>query len=651
MPESLTNERADGNQASRTDMEQARPEKIPASPKPSGLDDSADLRQAKKGLLALLSQTAQALEQEGSTLQRQRRGIEELARRLEANRFNLAVLGQFKRGKSTLINALLGRKILPSAVVPLTAVPTFVTWSETSNLLIHKVDGTIQEGGSFAGDEALRKALAGLVTERENPKNRLGIAKVSIGCPAPILRDGLVLIDTPGIGSTFRHNTETTHDVLAECDAALFVTSADPPVTEQEAEFLQLVRHHVRHLFVVLNKIDYLSEEERREAVTFLEEVLAQQANAPRNDEASPTRQRLASLDRITIFPLSARNALLAQERGDDTLIAESGMPAVRSHLLDFLARHKEQTLIEAVRAKAADLAHDASMQLQIERQSLTMPIEDLERRIQVFRSRIEDITLERQTATDILAGDERRAERFVDEQVESLRQEARAHLGAVLRDALAAVDRGEADHAGIRKAIGDAIPPFFQRALTELSDRVSRYVQQVLGSHQRRAEELIASVRTTAADLFDIAYHAPQAGEVFTVDQRLYWHQDKWNTNFSPVPEGAADKLLPKSMRTRRLEKRWKERVESLVLVNAETVRWQLIQSLKKAFAHYRTELDDGLQQAISSTFGAIDAARKTREGRTEQTQERLALLDELLAALDELIAGQQRLFATPDQ
>ena len=71
--------------------------------------------------------------------------------------------------------------------------------------------------------------LHGIVTEEGNPKNRLGVLQVEILHPAPILQHGVVLIDTPGIGSTFTHNTAATLNFLPQCDAALFVVSATRP--------------------------------------------------------------------------------------------------------------------------------------------------------------------------------------------------------------------------------------------------------------------------------------------------------------------------------------------------------------------------------------------------------------------------------------
>lgn len=151
-----------------------------------------------------------------------------LKQRLEEKRFHLAVLGQFKRGKSTLLNALLGDDVLPTSVIPLTSIPTFVEYGP--ELKAKVVMQSSEDGEVFAGESACQLAefLSDYVTEERNPSNRRGVRDVEVEHPSPILRRGVVLIDTPGIGSTFRHTTEATLNFLPQCDAALFIVSLSP---------------------------------------------------------------------------------------------------------------------------------------------------------------------------------------------------------------------------------------------------------------------------------------------------------------------------------------------------------------------------------------------------------------------------------------
>jgi GTPase Era involved in 16S rRNA processing len=196
--------------------------------------------------------------------------LQDLQERLTTGRFHLAVLGQFKRGKSTLLNALLGEPFLPMAVVPLTAIPTLIMHGPVREAQVIFQDGRVTAIPPSALDQ--------YVTETANPHNQLGVDRVEVRHPARLLAQGVVLIDTPGIGSTLAHNAATALDFLAEVDAAFFLVSADPPLTAAELDFLKAVQQRVERLFFLLNKVDYLTPGEQEEALRFLETTLRQQA-------------------------------------------------------------------------------------------------------------------------------------------------------------------------------------------------------------------------------------------------------------------------------------------------------------------------------------------------------------------------------------
>jgi hypothetical protein len=177
--------------------------------------------------------------------------------------FQLAVLGQFKRGKSTFINALLGAPVLPAAVVPLTAIATFIAWGAYPLIKVTYQGGRLPEEVHPTDLHSIQERIRDFVAEERNPANVHRVSRVDLFLPAEILENGLVLIDTPGIGSTLQHNTDTALRALPECDAAMFVVSPDPPITEAEITYLARVRTHVVNVFFVLNKIDYLDAADR----------------------------------------------------------------------------------------------------------------------------------------------------------------------------------------------------------------------------------------------------------------------------------------------------------------------------------------------------------------------------------------------------
>ena len=181
----------------------------------------------------------------------------ELMVKLAEDRFVLAVVGQFKRGKSSLMNAVIGRELLPTGVLPVTSAVTILRFGAHEQLVIPRPNSLFPE-------KAPLSSLPKYVTQQGNPGNQKQIDAVYVELPLPFLRRGVEFVDTPGVGSTIDANTATTMAFLPQCDAAVFVTSVDTPMTAVETAFLADIRQHAEKLFVVVNKIDLLEGRERR---------------------------------------------------------------------------------------------------------------------------------------------------------------------------------------------------------------------------------------------------------------------------------------------------------------------------------------------------------------------------------------------------
>ena len=170
--------------------------------------------------------------------------------RLREARLRVLVAGEAKRGKSTLVNALLGRVVLPAGVTPLTALATTVRYGQDEQVSAGFADGH--------AESCPLSALDDLVTERHNPGNRRNAQLGDGAVDAPVLARGAELVDTPGIGSVYAHNTSAAEAALETMDAAVFVLTADPPVSASERELMARVAARSVRMFVVLNKADYL---------------------------------------------------------------------------------------------------------------------------------------------------------------------------------------------------------------------------------------------------------------------------------------------------------------------------------------------------------------------------------------------------------
>lgn len=249
--------------------------------------------------------------------------IRDLFSRLAEDRFNLVVIGRFSRGKSSLMNAILGMDRLPTGVVPLTSVITTVTYGSEERVVLHFI------GSMLFSDIPLRDLVQN-ITERGNPGNIKGIRTVEVQLPADILRQGFHFIDTPGLGSSILENTRTTEEFLPEADAFMMVTSYDSPLSEEELRTLRIIHASGRRCFVVLNKQDSVTPDEAAEVRAHVTAQLADMFG-----EGAPL-----------LHSVSARLGLAARQNHDEDGLAKSGLPALETALIDFLVNDKRRDFL-----------------------------------------------------------------------------------------------------------------------------------------------------------------------------------------------------------------------------------------------------------------------------------------------------------------
>lgn len=572
--------------------------------------------QLTQSLLSLI----QLIEKMGSEYELYKIKLEEIATRYSQGKIHLAVLGQFKRGKSSLLNAILGARLLPTAVIPLTSIPTYIRYSDRP--YVHVTFAHNKAGDTFASDkpEELQQFLSMYVSEEANPNNALHVESVEFYYDADILLKGVVLIDTPGIGSTHKHNTEATLNFLPQCDAALFLISADPPITEVELDFLRQVTTKVNKIFFILNKIDYLTTDELNEVQQFISRVI---------------RERASITEDLAMYPVSAKHGLQAKLSNDAVLLSKSRLDVLENHIVDFMSKKKEAVLQKSVPRKSLDILSDLELQLQLSLKAYMMPQEELQQKLTVFDHTIQQAEQQKTFSSDILTGERKRLLELLEEQAENLRKKARNYLESVAYRNL--YENGTINEDDITKALAEAIPEFFERELGTMSQFFDNHVAQVIEMHQKRANEIIDSVRKAASDLFEIPYipHAPISG--LEVTKEPYWVMHQWRYSFMAVPEELVDKLLPKKVRIKRIKKRIDRQIQALVLSNVENLRWATVQNLDSTFRTIMLSIDEQFERVITITRKAINIAVERKQSYSKEVADQIEHLKHLIAALSE--------------
>jgi GTPase Era involved in 16S rRNA processing len=540
---------------------------------------------------------------------------ESLRDRLEHQRFQLAVLGQFKRGKSTFINALLGAPLLPIAVIPLTAVPVFISWRSHALVRVRFAHRRSDEEVSTDDPDAIRQFLFRFVSEEANPKNELGVNRVDLLYPSPLLAAGLILIDTPGVGSTFRHNTEAALRVLPESDAAIFVVSVDPPITEVEIDYLDQINSKAAKLFFVLNKIDYLGPEERDHAREFAELTLKQ--------------HRLWARDGV-LFTVSAADGLDAKQRGDQTKLRLSGVADVERYISGDLAAQKGTLIEEAVRSKAADIISEAISALRLQIRALEMPLQELAEKCQAFQYTLAAIEGQRCIIRDLLDGERRRLREQLEQQIDLLRRSAMSKLVEIVDQRL----RENEDPGELSQAIGET----FDTARQELTASFVAIFDSALKNHQKRIGSLVGEVRTNAGALFDTPFQAGFEPGSFSLGEDPYWVTEKIQTALLPDASGLVDLIMPHPVRLRRRRGRILRRLEELILSNAENLRWAILRGIDETLRKASLKFEEHLDNAIATTDGVVREAFERRQADSAAIGEELTRLRKKVGLLSDL-------------
>jgi GTPase SAR1 family protein len=284
------------------------------------------------------------------------REASDLETRLGEGRFFVACVGQFKRGKSTLLNALIGQPILPTGVVPVTTVLTVLRYGPTLGARVR-----VSDGRELDVDPGV---LGDYVTEARNPANEKGVATVEVTFPSRLLASGMCLVDTPGLGSVFAANSATTQAFVPHIDAALVVLGSDPPISSEELALVENMGRQVEEILFVLNKSDRVADADSQEAAAFTARTIAKRVDR----------------DIEPIFRVSAAERIVGRVTRD--------WAQLEAALIE-LAGRSGAVLDAAAERGVARISRELLREIAEQRDALLRPVGESERRLDALRRAI----------------------------------------------------------------------------------------------------------------------------------------------------------------------------------------------------------------------------------------------------------------------
>ncbi len=526
-----------------------------------------------------------------------------VAARVAEGLFYVVCLGEFKRGKSTLLNALAGSEILPAGVVPVTSTVTILRYGPVAEARVR-----------LSGGEVRQIALAEIpeyVTEEKNPENRRGLVVAEVFLPSALLAGGMCLVDTPGIGSVFAGNTAATRDFLPHVDAALVVLGADPPLSGDELALAEEAARGVHHLVFILNKADRLPDSESTEAARFAERILASRLKRP-----------------VSLLSISAAERL----RGEGP--ARDWDALVRS--LESLARDSGADLVRSAAARAVRrLSQRLLHEIDELRGALLRPVEESERRLSNLEAALADAERALGDLGYLLAAEEDRIAAHVRADREAFLARALRAAGEELHRTLETLPDSPKIHeiaAGTARTIAsrrlsswaEVVRPAAETLYGEGTDHFvtlgNRFLARFLGEGEPGLDEPEAGLSRETGFRARSRF---QFTELLAVSE--------------PAPLFAAFDFLRtrKSLRSA-ADAAAEAYLKRLLSSNSARVQNDLIDLVRESRRRLEAEIRSRLSQAARSASAALDRAQARRAEGEASVSAELSRLDSLRRSVE---------------
>ncbi|MET4589477.1 replication fork clamp-binding protein CrfC [Arthrobacter sp. 754] len=350
-----------------------------------------------------------------------RRRLDQTLRRLQDPSIRVIVVGEFKQGKSKLINALVNAPVCPVDDDIATSVPTVVRHGDpaSASILLPRGDAEPGEEEKLERQPINITELAAYVSERGNPGNAKKLVAAEVFLPRKLLAGGLTLVDSPGVGGLGSTHTLTTLTALPSADAMLLVSDASQEYTEPEIRFLRQAMRITPSVVGVLSKTDLY-----------------------------PDWRRVAELDRghlaqvsldIPLYPLSSDLRLEAARLQDAELNSESGFPGLIGHLRNEIVGKAERLQRRSVSQDLLSVTENLRLSLQSELGALENPADTPRIIADLEEAKAQADELRKRSARwQITLND------GIGDLIADMEYDLRDRLRRIQREAEAAIDQGD---------------------------------------------------------------------------------------------------------------------------------------------------------------------------------------------------------------
>lgn len=439
----------------------------------------------KNEVIDFLTQSVQQLRKQGNDAEAD--GLEKLCRNVKDNLFSIVVVGEFSAGKSTFLNAMMHKKILPSFSGETTATVNFLRdISCAPNGEAGVVYYREPEGKTEVLPDLRPETIEKVVSVRGNQGDKTvasTIDHVDLFLDSAFLKDGVMLVDSPGLNGLAEHHKEITEEQIRKSHASIFLFSADHPGSRSEFDFLRELKTQNNNVFFVLNKIDRIKESEGETPESVVATLNENYRSQFPEDRELPH-----------IWPLSAGMALEARDpemTGQEQLSEEQCSELEQSSRIGAFEDRLWKYLTQGERRHA----------------QLCTPVETTLKMLKAETTRLEEEVrlLDKQTGTEELLQKQTEIQAAVDALQKERERTSRDLRKKISKSRCNLQESAEAKCTRLNEQVNRKLEQ--QETLTELRDYSDRLGSMLQSSYQKISEQLDEELKQELVRLINEEY------------------------------------------------------------------------------------------------------------------------------------------------
>ena len=453
-------------------------------------------------ITAALGNTGEVMTQLELTTQADQ--AKEAANRIKSHIFSVGIMGEFKRGKSTVINALLGKEIAPADVVPASATLNRITYGLKPKATIIYKDGHSEEVPVDQIANYVTKITEGAAATAEL------VDQAVVEYPCQFCQNNVEIIDTPGLNDDERMDA-ISEAVIPRLDAVVLVLSATSPFSKSEAEFVRnkLMTSDVTRLIVLVNRIDTIYSEKDRARILdsirekIVREILSRTASIHGEDSKlyQDTKDKLAD---IQLYPLSAIQALVGRVENNPELVEKSGILVFEERLRKLLTQ--ERGALEIIRASGVitTLLSEGETALGLRMSALEMSTDEFLKNQKEAEEKIEQFRQgkKEEKARIYRKGAEIRnqMDAIVEEKYADLEQRINAYLNTypIQADDL----KTEGGQKALQERVRGDMEREIRQALSEYAEQINVSLQEAVGDERLLVQKYMGDLSSQLVDI-----------------------------------------------------------------------------------------------------------------------------------------------------